>query len=424
MTVNFRIRHLLYLSALILLASCVALREETRAGKVAPVTAGQVHVKSGLEVFLENHAGFPGDRVALMTNQTAVDHELVHAVRLLQGKVDLRLLLSPEHGLYGADYAGDRVEEDLDILTGIPTASTYGVKPEAITEMLEGIDVALFDVQDIGVRSYTYIYSMSYLMRAAAERGIHVVILDRPNPVTGVHVEGNVLEAGYESGVGRYPIPYRHGMTIGELALMFNEAFEIDCSLEIVKMEGWSRELWFDETDLPWVLTSPHVPHSATIMPMISTGVYGELHVLSEGVGTTIPFEFAGGPWIKDPFEFAAALLERSPGGVIFRPTFIKPYYGRFQGQVCGGVQIHVSDREIYKPYLISLLILSTHQELYPEVDLFSVEKRLRTYDIVTGCGWIREGLVAGEDPYDLEATWQPGLEDFLELREDYLLYN
>ncbi|MBC8376971.1 MAG: DUF1343 domain-containing protein [FCB group bacterium] len=332
--------------------------------------------------------------------------------------------MSPEHGLFGAENGGDLIGEEIEPSSGIKSVTTYRQGQEAINEMVADLDVILFDIQDIGVRSYTYVYSMSYIMKAAAAKGKKVIILDRPNPINGVQMEGNILKPEFSSGVGRYPIPYRHGMTTGELALLFNTEFEINCELEVVKMEGWTRDMWFEDTGLPWVPTSPHVPDASTILPMISTGTYGELHVLSEGVGITIPFEFAGGPWITNPHEFADALKARVGEGIVFRPTFVKPYYGRFKGQVCGGVQLYVSDRELYKPYLAGLQILAVHQELYPEIDLFANEGRWSMFSKVMGDDQIMKDIQAGKDPVEMEAGWLEELLEFAEMRQQYLLYN
>jgi len=381
-------------------------------------------VKSGLEVFLEmDHSG-DSQKYALLANQTCVDRNLVHGVELLPKVIDLRLILSPEHGLFGAEDAGDKIGDEVDPATGIRSVTTYRRSQEDVNEMVSDVDVILFDIQDIGVRSYTYVYSMSYIMKAAAATGKKVIVLDRPNPVNGVQMEGNILLPENASGVGQYPIPYRHGMTTGELARLFNKEYDINCELEVVPLEGWTRDMWFEDTGLPWVPTSPHVPDASTIMPMISTGTYGELHVLSEGVGITIPFEFAGGPWIKNPNEFAAALKARIPDGVIFRPTFVKPYYGRFKGQVCGGVQIHVTDPDIYNAYLAGLLIMSTHMELYPEIDLFENTNRLGMFTKVMGDKQIELDLKAGKDPLDMQAGWMDALNAFAELRKAYLLYD
>jgi uncharacterized protein YbbC (DUF1343 family) len=265
---------------------------------------------------------------------------------------------------------------------------------------------------------------MAYLMQAASITGKKVIILDRPNPINGITMEGNLLDPQFSSFVGLYPIPYRHGMTIGELALLFNTEYGINCDLEVVKMEGWTRDMYFDDTGLPWVPTSPHVPDAATILPMIATGTYGELGMLSEGVGITTPFEVAGGPWIKDPHEFARALSARIKEGVIFRPTFFKPYYGRHKGQICGGVQLHVTDRDQFAPYLTGLLILAVHQELYPDIDLFANENRWSMFAKVTGSDQIRKDIQAGRDPLEMQQEWQTELIKFGEMRQKYLLYD
>ncbi|MBL7026815.1 MAG: DUF1343 domain-containing protein [Candidatus Marinimicrobia bacterium] len=418
---------LMAISLMLFLQSCVSVAPpvvaEVPQTPVAPEIPTHI-VKSGLEVFIENRNWDHNLKYGLLANQSCVDRNLVHGVQLLPEYINLVLIMSPEHGLFGAENGGDLIGEEIEPSSGIKSVTTYRQGQEAINEMVADLDVILFDIQDIGVRSYTYVYSMSYIMKAAAAKGKKVIILDRPNPINGVQMEGNILKPEFSSGVGRYPIPYRHGMTTGELALLFNTEFEINCELEVVKMEGWTRDMWFEDTGLPWVPTSPHVPDASTILPMISTGTYGELHVLSEGVGITIPFEFAGGPWITNPHEFADALKARVGEGIVFRPTFVKPYYGRFKGQVCGGVQLYVSDRELYKPYLAGLQILAVHQELYPEIDLFANEGRWSMFSKVMGDDQIMKDIQAGKDPVEMEAGWLEELLEFAEMRQQYLLYN
>ncbi len=381
-------------------------------------------VKTGLEVFLDNPLTSPSMRYGLMTNQTGVDHNLISNVGLLNKKVNLCVLYSPEHGLYGAEKAGDQVDKERDFVTGIRSQSTYGLTPEQIIPLLDGVDIILFDIQDIGIRSYTYIYSMANLMKAASIADKKVIILDRPNPITGVYVEGNVLDPKLSSFVGMYQIPYRHGMTVGELALLFNNEFDIDCNLEVIPMKGWERDMWFDETGLCWVPTSPHVPHPEMILPMITTGVYGELGILSEGVGTTLPFEYSGGPWIHNPYKFSELLQDRICLGVKIRPTFFKPFYGRYKGLTCGGVQLHITDRDTYQPYITGLIILDVHNELYPDIDLFENKDRHRSFDRVTGATWIREELQRGTNPKLLKKRWEKDLAKYLATRQKYFLYD
>ncbi len=424
---SYRNRCLYVLMSFILLASCtqspVPVTPQIRPAEPIEKSVSK-QVYSGLEVFLaEDHRG-DSLKYGLLANQTCVNQDLVHGVELLKNQVDLRLLLSPEHGLFGAENAGDAIGSETDAGTGIKSLTTYRKKPAQIAETIKDLDVILFDIQDIGVRSYTYINSMAYLMQAAAKAGKKVVILDRPNPVNGVQMEGNLLDPAFSSFVGLYPIPYRHGMTIGELALLFNTEYEINCDLEIVEMQGWTRDMWFEDTGLPWVPTSPHVPDAETILPMIATGTYGELGMLSEGVGTTVPLELAGGPWIKNPHEYANAMEARAGEGVTFRPTFFKPYYGRHKGQICGGVQLHVTDREQFSPYITGLILMSVHQELYPEVDLFKNKHRWSMFAKVMGTDHFRKDLSAGKDPFDLEQDWQEELNQFNQLRQKYLIYD
>jgi len=426
--ISTRINRAFAIFVLILaIQACVSVKppvkpEKPSPGKVAPIETPVV--KTGLEVFLDSGQWDKDLKYGLLANQTCVDHNLVHGVNLLPHKINLVLIMSPEHGLFGAENGGDQIGDEVEPSSGIKALTTYLKSPDEIEEMIAHLDVILFDIQDIGVRSYTYIYSMSYIMKAAAAKGKKVIILDRPNPINGIRMEGNLLLPENASGVGRYPIPYRHGMTPGELAQLFNSEYGINCDLEIVKMQGWTRDMWFDDTGLPWVPTSPHVPDAETILPMISTGTYGELHVLSEGVGITIPFEFSGGPWIKNPHEFAAALQARVGEGITFRPTFVKPYYGRYKGQVCGGVQLHVTDRDKYRPYLVGLQILAVHQELYPEIDLFANQGRWGMFTKVMGDKKIQQDIQAGRDPLDMQQEWLKDLNDFAELRKPYLLYN
>ena len=380
-------------------------------------------VRSGLEVFLDQGEWDTSLKYGLLANQTCVNNELKHGVELLPQKIDLQLIMSPEHGLFGAENAGDHIGDEVDPASGIRSVTTYRKRPNDIAKMIADLDVVMFDIQDIGVRSYTYIYSMAYLMEAAAIAGKKVLILDRPNPVNGVTMEGGILDPEVSSFVGLYPIPYRHGMTTGELALLFNAEFEINCELEVVKMEGWTRDMWFEDTGLPWVPTSPHVPDAETILPMISTGTYGELGMLSEGVGTTIPFEFAGGPWIQDPHEYAKVMQERAGEGVIYRPTFVKPYYGRHKGETCGGLHLYVTDRDAFRPYVVGLQLMAVHQELYPEIDLFKNENRWSMFEKVMGDRGLREKIAGGADPRDLQAEWMADLQAFETLRKQYLLY-
>ncbi len=410
---------------LLLILGCAGSKPMSKKQEKTPPAKVPSRVKIGLENYLAHPEKYPLPEgpVGLFTNQTGITSDFKLNYQELARLVPLRVVFTPEHGLFGAEAAGARVEDTVEIGHQLSVVSTYGLSVEKLRQELDTLAAVFFDIQDIGIRAYTYISSLAYLMRAAADTGTLVVVLDRPNPINGVQVEGPVVEDSLLSFVGIYPIPYRHGLTIGELAHLFNREFGINCKLQVVPMSNWRRDMWFDETGLPWVPTSPHVPHPSTVLPMITTGIIGELGVISEGVGTTLPFEYIGGPWIKNPDQFAAVLNARHLPGVYFRPAFFKSYYGRFKGRLSGGVQIHITDRERFKPFLTGLEILATHLELYPEIDIFQTPERNLAFDRVTGHTWIREGLQKGLDGTDLADRWQEELTRFKEIRKKYLLY-
>ncbi len=236
---------------------------------------------------------------------------------------------------------------------------------------------------------------MAKVMEAATKFDKEVIVLDRPNPLGGVAVEGNLVQEGFFSFVGMYPIPYRHGMTIGELALLFNKAFNINCKLTVIPLLNWERDMFWEDTKLPWVPTSPHVPHWETTLFMSATGVYGELRTLSEGVGYTLPFEIMGAPWI-DGHKLASELNKLKIAGVIFRPLYYKPYYASFKGEVCQGVQLHITDRSKFNSYVTGLHMIRTIIKLYPEHDVFANDERVKAFYKVTGCDYIMHDLKAG----------------------------
>ena len=294
-------------------------------------------------LFLNHLKIVQGKRIGLLTNSAGVNSKLESTIDVFFKHKDINLiaLFSPEHGIRGAAYAGDRVKDEIDSLTGLTIYSLYGKNRKPSEEMLANLDLILIDLQDTGVRGYTYIYSMAEVMKAAAQFGKKVIVLDRPNPLGGLQVEGNLIEKGFESFVGMYPIPYRYGMTIGELAQLFNSEFIINCDLTVIPMLNWEREMFWQETALQWVPTSPHIPNELSPLYSCISGPLGELQSVSNGVGYTSPFELIGAPWI-DAYEFAGAINELNLPGVHFRPVFYKPYYATFSGQNCQGVQIHL----------------------------------------------------------------------------------
>lgn len=379
----------------------------------------------GSENFInKNLSLIEGKRVGLLTNPSGINGSLHSTADLFfkNPAINLVALFGPEHGIRGAVNAGEKVQDTTDSKTGLPVYSLYGKNRKPTKEMLENIDVLIVDIQDIGVRAYTYVYTMAMVMEAAAENHIPLIVLDRPNPIGGLAVEGNLVERGYFSFVGLYPIPYRHGMTIGELAQLFNNEFGIHCDLTIIPLSGWRRDMLWDQTGLFWVPPSPHVPHWQTVLFMSTTGTFGELHTLSEGVGYTSPFEMIGAPWI-DGALLADSLNARHLPGVLFRPLYFKPYYGTFKGEILQGVQLHLTDVTAYKSYTTGFYIMETVMKLYPEHDLFAQKNRLKMFNKVLGCKWITEDLRNGVPVSEIEKKWQKPLEKFKRIRKKYLLY-
>ncbi len=385
-------------------------------------------VKPGVDVLIEqDFKPLAGRRVGLITNPTGVTGDLRSTIDVLYNAkgVQLVALFGPEHGVRGAAPAGERVADAKDELTGVQVYSLYGKNRAPTAEMLKDVDALVFDIQDIGSRSYTYISTMAACMESAAKHDVDFVVLDRPNPLTGTRVEGRVLDLQYKSFVGYLPIPYVHGMTVGELAQMINgEGWLPDgakCRLHVVPMSGWKRSMWFDDTGLPWVLTSPHVPHAETALFYAATGIMGELHVVDEGVGYTLPFELAGAPWIE-PDKVAGELNKRGIAGVYFRPMYYQPYYSKYKDQMCGGVQIYLLDRDKAMLTGIQFQVMDAVQRRYPDHPLFG-NKRDAMFDKVCGTERIREMFQEHKPIDEIIATWNEGLDAFRASREKYLLY-
>jgi beta-N-acetylhexosaminidase len=386
-----------------------------------------IHVQSGLEVLLESRLDLlAGRRAGLIASVSSVDRALVSTVERLHRCPEVRLaaLFGPEHGLRGEAQAGEHVGGTTDALTGLPVYSLYGAMQKPTPEMLAGLDVLVIDLQDGGVRFYTFLYTMAYAMQAAAESGLPVIVLDRPAPINAVTVEGPVLEPAYASFVGLYPIPLRYGMTVGELAGLFNHAFNINCDLTVVPLAGWRRELWFDQTDLPFVPPSPNLPTLAALTVYPGTCLVEGTN-LSEGRGTTMPFQYIGAPWVAAE-GLAAALNGLELPGVRFRPVYFTPTFSKHQGAQCGGVHLYVTDRTAFRPVETTLHLLATVKRLYPEdfawLDPWTPGGH-RSIDLLSGSSAIREGLDAGTPVDDLAAAWQDDLRAFERVRAEYLLY-
>ncbi len=379
----------------------------------------------GCENFLQNYISLvTGIRVGLVTNPSGVNHLLQSTADLffVHPDINLTALYCPEHGIRGAVYAGEKIKGETDPKTGLPVYSLYGKHKKPTKEMLANVDVLVFDIQDIGIRAYTYIYTMAKVMQSAAENNKQMIVLDRPNPINGLAVEGNLVHKGFFSFVGMYPIPYRHGMTIGELAQLFNREYNINCKLTVIPILNWKREMFWEDTKLPWAPTSPHVPHWKTILFMAATGTFGELGVLSEGVGYTSPFELVGSPWI-DGRRLADSLNALNLSGVVFRPLYFKPYYALYKGQVCQGVQLHITDYSSFHPYITGLYIMKTIMNLYPAYDLFEDKEKLDMFNKVVGTDTIMNDLKNHIPVEDIKMKWQDELNHFKMIRKKYLIY-
>jgi uncharacterized protein YbbC (DUF1343 family) len=363
--------------------------------------AGEPIVKTGIEVLRERRFDMlQGKRVGLITNPTGVDAALRSTIDILYNApgVQLVALFGPEHGVRGDFAAGDKVATYTDARTGLPVYSLYGATHKPTAGMLKDIDILVYDIQDIGCRSYTYISTMGKAMEAAAEQHIPFLVLDRPNPLGGQRVEGNCVEPGWESFVGQYAIPYVYGLTCGELAQMLNAegmlAGGVSCSLDVVPMKGWTREMSFPQTGLQWVPASPHVPRENSAMHYVSTGVLGELGVISEGVGYTLPFELLAAEWI-DPMQMADRMNALQLEGVTFRPISFKPFYGKSAGKQLCGVQVHFTDERKVDLLGLQFLFLQVQQELYPDKNPFRLAdaSRIRMFDKVMGTDKVRQGF-------------------------------
>lgn len=398
----------------LLLAACALAPAVRAAAPAAPA------FELGIHVLLHDRLDLiRGKRVGLITNPTGVNRELVSDVDLLAHApgVHLVALFGPEHGIRGAEQAGANVGSYRDPVTGLPAYSLYGKTRAPTPAMLKGVDVLVFDIQAVGTRYYTYLYTMADAMKAAARAHIPIIVLDRPDPIGGLAVEGPVLEPKYASFVGQYPIPLRYGMTIGELAEFFNHEFHIGADLTVVKMRGWRRSTYYDDTPLQFVMPSPNMPTETTALVYPGMGLVEGTNV-SEGRGTTRPFELTGAPWI-DADRLADALNDQHLPGVRFRPAHFTPTFSKYQGKLCNGVQVHVLDRATFNPVIVGLTVIATIHDLYPRQFEFLPQH----FDQLVGNDWIRRDIESGVPVAKMRERWQPGLVKFMQAREKYLLY-
>jgi len=387
-------------------------------------------VKLGLEKSLDEEINLlKNKRIGLICNQASVNHQYQHCADLFfeNPDIDLVALFGPQHGIRG-DVQDNMIEtlHTLDKKTGLPIFSLYSETREPTAEMLSRIDTIVFDLQDVGCRVYTFIYTMANAMRACANSGKEFIVLDRPNPIGGEIIEGNTLEKGNESFVGQFQIPMRHGLTVGELAQLFNEEFHINCDLKVVTMDDWKRNLYSDETDAPWVMPSPNMPTVETAVVFPAT-VYFEGTQVSEGRGTTKPFEIIGAPYIVAK-DYQEALAKLELPGVIFREINFLPTFQKYKDEVCGGVFLHITDRKQFKPVITGIALIKTLYELYREEfkwknPPYEYVYDRNPFDVIAGTTTTREQIENGLNLEKIELSWSDGVELFRETRKKYLLY-
>jgi uncharacterized protein YbbC (DUF1343 family) len=378
-------------------------------------------VYNGIDVIDKYDHLFKGKKIGLITNPTGVNKKLQSTIDILNKKYRLKALFSPEHGVRGDVQAGGKVEAYTDARTGLPVFSLYGKTRRFTDQMLKGIDLVVMDIQDIGSRYYTYLYTMAYAMEGCAQFNIPFVLLDRVNPLGGDTVDGNILNVKFRSFVGNYPIPVRYGLTMGELACLFNREFSINCMLEVVKAEGWNRSLYFDETDLLWISPSPNIPTLESAILYIGTCLLEGTNV-SEGRGTTKPFELLGAPWI-DAYELSEAMNSKAFSGVIFRPAYFTPSFSKHQGQLCGGVQIHITERKSVKAFKIGIQLVYTLMDLYKDSFAFLPPNQEGSYPFFDHLAGTDEIRLKSRDYGSMMEHFSQDLQAFSELKSKYHLY-
>lgn len=412
-------------AALAALLSC-----STTAVAVEPV------VKTGIEVLRDREfEGLKGKRVGLVTNPSGVDRYLNSTVDILYNApgVELVALYGPEHGVRGDVYAGGHVTDTKDEATGLPVYSIYGSTRKPTPEMLEGIDVMVYDIQDVGVRSYTFISTLGLVMEACAEKDIEVMVLDRPNPLGGNKIEGCYVESGFFSFVSQYEIPYVYGLTVGELAVMINEEgmnrgqkgnqAPVHCKLTVIPMEGWTRDMLYEDTALPWVLPSPNIPFKETPMYYAAAGVCGELYgFMNIGIGYTLPFQVFGATWL-DPEKLKSRLESYSLPGVSFRTIYFKPFSGSQKGQLVKGLQYFFTDYESARITETQFYVMQAVAELYPDKKAFEIISGYGLFDKVCGTDYVRTEFQKRYDFTDIKDYWRKDEEAFRELSQRYYIY-
>ena len=386
-------------------------------------------IKTGIEVLKsEDFKSLEGLRIGLVTNPTGVDNNLVSDIDLLHRAANVKLvaLFGPEHGVRGSSHAGDAVDNDSDAATGLPVFSLYGKNRIPSDEMLQGIDALVYDIQDVGCRSFTYISTLYNVMKAAVRNHKKVVVLDRPNPLGGEKIEGNMTEDNCISFVSQFKIPYVYGLTPGELALYLNGEGLIPggrCDLQVIKMKGWKRRMTYEDTGLHWVLSSPHIPEASTAPFYSVTGIIGELYNISIGVGYTLPFKLIGAEWIKAP-EFAERMNNLKLPGVTFRPIYYTPYYSVGKGKELQGVQVYFTDYRKASLCDVQWYALQELYKLYPDHDpLKEATDRHNMFDKVCGSFEVRKLFMKRHMWEDAKPYWDKDVASFRKIAKKYHLY-
>jgi uncharacterized protein YbbC (DUF1343 family) len=397
--------------------------------KIARTADNHGIVRLGTDVLLESRR-LAGARVGIVCNPASTGADLDHIVDRLAASDDVRLtaIFGPQHG-FRSDVQDNMIETPhaRDPHRRVPIYSLYSETREPTAEMLKGLDVLVIDLQDIGARIYTYIYTLANCLRACGRHGVPVLVCDRPNPIGGAQVEGALLLPGFESFVGQFPIPMRHGMTIGEIARLFNQEFHLGAQIEVIPMEGWNRRMYWDDTGLPWVMPSPNIPtlDSAIVYPGT---VLFEGTLLSEGRGTTRPFELVGAPWIVAE-TFAASMNALGLPGVRFRPAVFEPTFQKHAKQACGGCQIHVLDRDVFRPVLTGVALIDRFRRSDParfawRQPPYEYEHDKMPFDILSGSDELRRHIEAEQPLSEIAESWREDEKTFERQRAKYLLYS
>lgn len=398
--------------------------------------AAQPAVKTGIEVLRDNgFKGLEGKRVGLVTNPSGVDSGLRSTIDILYDapEVNLVALYGPEHGVRGDVYAGGKISDTVDEVTGLPVYSLYGSTRKPTSDMMEGVDVMVYDIQDVGVRSYTFISTLGLVMEACAEKGIEVMVLDRPNPLGGNKIEGNYVEQPFFSFVSQYRIPYVYGLTVGELAVLINEEGlncgqkgdrqPARCKLTVVPMRGWTRDMQYEDTGLPWVLPSPNIPFKESPMYYAASGICGELYgFMNIGIGYTLPFQVFGATWL-DPEMLKERLESYGLAGVSFRTIWYKPYFGSQKGELVGGLQFFFTDYDKARITEVQFHVMQAVAELYPDKKAFEVISGHGLFDKVCGTDYVRTEFSKRYKVDDIIDYWRKDEESFRRLSRRYHIY-